>query len=173
MPRTGEFWKRIPGYPAYTISNYGVVRSYWKRLGTRKHLKMVIGSEFKTIKWAGESNNRVHVWLSKGQGDCGKTRGVAYLVLLTFVRPPEPGGEARHYHDPNPINCHVDNLRWGTRRENVEDIRRHVGKLPAEREWTQEQKDAASRSRKGRKHSEATKLKIAKGLARHRARQKG
>ena len=58
--------------------------------------------------------------------DKGKTNRmqVGRAVLLTFKGPPSPGDECCH-NDGNPANNHLDNLRWGTRQENVADMFRH------------------------------------------------
>ncbi len=46
------------------------------------------------------------------------------LVLETFVGPRPEGLICRHL-DGNPLNNHVNNLRWGTAEENYDDRRRH------------------------------------------------
>lgn len=51
-------------------------------------------------------------------------RLVHRLVLEAFVGPCPEGMECRHL-DGNPANNRLDNLCWGTRRENCEDAVRH------------------------------------------------
>ena len=47
------------------------------------------------------------------------------LLLLTFVGPPPfPGAQVRHL-DGNPMNNALDNLAWGTAKENAADRDRH------------------------------------------------
>ncbi len=122
-----EIWRTVPGWPAYEVSNLGRVRSFWKRQGTRKNLKMVIGDKPKLLKIA-MLPERWHVTIGNGNGTLQKTIGVASLVLMAFVRLPLPGEQACHTHDPNPANCRLENLRWGTQSENQHDIVRHRGK---------------------------------------------
>jgi hypothetical protein len=49
---------------------------------------------------------------------------ISRLVLLAFVGPCPEGMECCH-NDGDHLNNSVDNLRWGTRRENVADSRKH------------------------------------------------
>jgi predicted XRE-type DNA-binding protein len=127
-----EVWKSIPGWLAYEVSNRGRVRTYWTRKGTRGRRGMVvIGTVPRIIQpvlGGGLSGKRLHVTLGTGQSGGQKTIGVAYLVLSAFVRPPRRGEVARHYHDPDPYNCRVKNLRWGSRFDNMSDEVRHEGK---------------------------------------------
>ncbi len=70
-------------------------------------------------------------------GPCGSkgkshVRYVHRLVLEAFVGPCPEGMECRHL-DGNPRNNRVENLRWGTHRENRQDMERHGTKLMGER----------------------------------------
>jgi hypothetical protein len=47
------------------------------------------------------------------------------LVLEAFVGPCPIGMQCRHFPDPNPANCNLKNLQWGTPMENTEDKRVH------------------------------------------------
>jgi hypothetical protein len=51
-------------------------------------------------------------------------RYVHQLVLLTFVGEPPLGKECRHL-DGNATNNHLTNLKYGTRKQNMADQRRH------------------------------------------------
>jgi hypothetical protein len=46
------------------------------------------------------------------------------LVLETFIGPCPPGMECRHL-DGNPTNNKLNNLRWGTHKENIQDSIKH------------------------------------------------
>lgn len=127
-----ERWEPIPTWPGYEVSNLGRVQSYWTRKGTSGRRGAIrIGSTPKLLK--GQlASGRLVVTLG-GIGKTQTTCGVAYLVLLTFVRPPLEWEVARHYHDPDPTNCQVWNLCWGTCSDNAHDITRHRGRHPNSR----------------------------------------
>lgn len=122
----GEQWRTIPGWPAYAVSNWGSVKSYWKREGTRERLRMVIGETGRLLKPAIEpKTGHLHVTLSDGTGKCQKTFKPATLVLMAFDRLPRAGEEARHLYDPEPTNNFRWNLGWGTRSDNMLDKVKH------------------------------------------------
>lgn len=52
-------------------------------------------------------------------------RRVSRLVLEAFTGPCPPGQECRHVLDPDPMNCCLENLCWGTPLENARDRMRH------------------------------------------------
>lgn len=52
------------------------------------------------------------------------TKHIHQLMLDTFVGPCPRGMECRHL-DGNPLNNRIDNLVWGTRSENVQDMIGH------------------------------------------------
>lgn len=96
------------GFPKHRIGNDG---SFWKFLKKRKCWK-----KYKGIPSRG--------YLMAGFGVGYKRYYIHRLVLLAFVGPCPPGMECCHI-DGNPINNRLSNLRWGTRRENMEDRVRH------------------------------------------------
>lgn len=53
-----------------------------------------------------------------------KAEKVHQLLLSTFDRPPLPGEVARHL-DGNPQNNSLENLAWGTQKDNEDDKKRH------------------------------------------------
>lgn len=67
-------------------------------------------------------NGYLAIVLHKG-GDT-KTKYVHRLVLESFTGPAPEGMECLHI-DGDKTNNHLDNLRWGTRQENILDIVRH------------------------------------------------
>lgn len=50
---------------------------------------------------------------------------ISRLVLTVFDRPAKKGEVARHYRDPDRSNNNLDNLRWGTPKQNNKDTARH------------------------------------------------
>jgi hypothetical protein len=112
-------WRQIPGFPRYQVSNEGSVRSI-KRVdhdGTvhyRPPLKWQVDPR--------EDRPGVSVQLRrKGK----KFRvGVGPAVLAAFVGPRPDGMECCH-NDGNCLNNRLENLRWGTHADNMQDRLRH------------------------------------------------
>jgi hypothetical protein len=46
---------------------------------------------------------------------------VSHLILETFCGPRPDGQECCHFPDPNPLNNRIENIRWGTHKENIND----------------------------------------------------
>lgn len=52
-------------------------------------------------------------------------KGIHQLMALAFLGPPGPGqNEVRHLNG-NPHDNRIENLAWGTRKENAQDMARH------------------------------------------------
>ena len=105
-----ELWKPVPGYEgSYEVSNCGRVRGLnrWDAAGRR---------------WKGRMRKCQTSW--NGYPVIGLRDGrlrllkVHRVVLEAFVGPCPEGMEACHFPDRNPANCHLDNLRWDTKKEN-------------------------------------------------------
>lgn len=101
-----EVWKTIPGFPDYQVSNTGFVKSL--KFGRNRILKPSTHDR----RYAGVALN------SK------KRFRIHRLVMLAFVGPCPSGQEVCH-KDGNPANNHLDNLRYGTHRENMYDAVLH------------------------------------------------
>ena len=115
-----EIWKPIPGHPGYEVSNLGKVRSYCAK-GRGKRLLDVPH----ILKPAISKNGYHGVGLGEGQ-----FKRVHYLVLLAFVGPRPEGLNALH-NDDDKSNNRLDNLRYGTQQDNMDDmIKNHNGKHP-------------------------------------------
>lgn len=108
-----ERWASIPG-TSYEVSDHGNVRN---------HLGVPL-SPFK-----GSRSGHLRVTIN------GRDEYVHRLVAQAFL---EPGvGEVCH-GDNNPTNNHVGNLRWGSRSENVLDLRALRTHCPHGHEYTTE-----------------------------------
>jgi HNH endonuclease len=95
---TLELWKTVG---EYRVSSHGRVLS--KR--TKGYMKP-------------GANNSGHLFLYLGRGN---KRYVHRLVLETFIGPCPPGMECLH-SDNDPSNNKLDNLKWGTRSDNVKAL---------------------------------------------------
>lgn len=116
-----EIWRDIPDWEGYyEISTFGKVRSKERRdslagKGRKIGGFILIGDR--------SFSGRARYTLSKYAKT--KTYFGAQLVLLTFVGPPPfLKAEARHLDD-DPTRDHLNNLAWGTRKDNAEDALRN------------------------------------------------
>jgi hypothetical protein len=116
-----EEWRDVKGYEGlYQVSNLGRVKSLARsvpRGGFRTHSYSIPERIMKlqALKQYG------HVFVSL----CKKGKSIATyihrLVLETFVGPCPEGMECRHFPDRNPANNRLDNLQWGTSKQNKDD----------------------------------------------------
>lgn len=125
-----EIWKPISGYEGrYEVSSHGGVRSL-PRVEKR--------SDGRLFKHPGGllkpslAKQSGHLRVNLRRDGQSKTAWVHQLVALAFLGDRPLGCEVRHW-DGNPANNQKDNLRWGTRSENIEDRRRHGVLIVGER----------------------------------------
>jgi len=118
----------VAGFYAYFIDEMGVVYSTYK---WDCHGNVYVGSDKRPL--ATDSMDSGHLRVSLTQSGKTTKRLVHQLVLETFVGPCPPGCESRHLND-DPADNRLENLRWGTRKENSDDRARnnegvyHVGR---------------------------------------------
>lgn len=118
-----ERWADIPGYEgSYQVSDQGRVRSVDRVQGAknprtnRRHTRTYRGKLLRSATTpCGEC-----VVLGRGSG----TRYIHVLVALAFIGPRPPKHDVCHANGDNTDN-RVENLRYGTRSENNEDMVRH------------------------------------------------
>jgi NUMOD4 motif/HNH endonuclease len=112
----------VPDWPGYQVSDKGRVRSVDRTLPDGRMAGGVI--------LARSRHRYPQVTLSDGW----RTRRVAVhkLVKLAFTGPSR-GRQVRHLDD-NPQNCHLSNLKYGTRKQNEQDKKRNQGKREREKE---------------------------------------
>lgn len=109
-------WRPVPGFPGYEVSDTGLVRSWKKRRNCAP-----IPTEPRLLtpqRWGGPY---AQVLLRNDDGP--KAMHVHRLVLLAFAGPAD-GRVARHL-DGDPSNNNLNNLAWGTYKENSADQVRH------------------------------------------------
>ena len=110
-----EIWKDISGYEGiYQVSDFGRVRSL-DRMINSSHGAMRL-HRGRILKPQRKKSGHFHVGL-RVDGVCN-LRYVHRLVLFAFVGPPKTGQECLHIVSDPGNNC-LENLKWGTRRENV------------------------------------------------------
>lgn len=106
--------KEIPGYPGYSATTDGKI---WSGPGHRKHKK---GKFLKP----GPSSNSEHLHVVLRKDGMSINKFVHRLILETFIGPCPDRMECRHL-DGDPLNNNLDNLCWGTKRDNFLDAVKH------------------------------------------------
>lgn len=89
----------------------------------------------RTLRPFVKKSGHLQVALMKPGEKRGKSLHVHSLVLQSFAGDPPPGCECLHI-DGNPANNRLENLRWGTRLENVRDSITHGTVARGERNGT-------------------------------------
>jgi hypothetical protein len=114
----GEIWKPVVGHEeAYAVSNIGRVKSLERNITDKNgKTKPACGRLLKPQS----SGQRGYLTVTL----CGRIRYVHNLVLTTFIGPRPLDLECRHLNGINTDN-RIENLRWGTHKENAEDRIRH------------------------------------------------
>ena len=117
---TIERWRDIPGHPGYQVSDHGRVRSV-DRTVTRSdgHVRRYKGKVL-SAPLNPDGHPVVCLYIQRKS----KLHTVHSLVAETFIGTRPEGMEVCH-NDGNHTNNHVDNLRYGTRSENMLDRVRH------------------------------------------------
>lgn len=98
-------WKIIVSYPNYEVSNTGFIRN----IKTGLILKPIV------------HKNAGHLYFFPKKG---KRLYIHRAVLQAFVGKCPHEQECRHL-DGNSQNNNLDNLKWGTRKQNAQDVIRH------------------------------------------------
>lgn len=116
---TEECWRRVVGFPAYEVSDFGHVRN-------AKNGR-ILKSSFSFDRLGHLNSLRVGLTISLKKII---TRSVHSLVLEAFVGPRPIGFMCRHLNG-NPADNRVENLKWGTAKENKADSIAHgISKIP-------------------------------------------
>ena len=123
-----EIWKDIPGYEGeYQASTMGRIKSLERKVRGKNPYT---GKEFlrtvpERILRPGSYCKSGHLSVILRKGTSGQP--VHQLVMRTFVGAPPPGMEVLHKNG-NPQDNRLDNLRYGTRTQNILDVYRQGGK---------------------------------------------
>src|SRR5882672_2703504 len=103
--------REIPSVPGYFVDEYGVVYSGLKPGPALMMEQIATQSGYLRVSLCRKSQKRRSFFVHR-------------LVLETYVGPCPPGHQTRHL-DGNGKNNRVENLAWGSRAENLADMRRH------------------------------------------------
>lgn len=126
-----ERWLPVVGHEgAYEVSDLGRVRSLdrverYERIDQYSGRIITVCRQHKGRLLRPGPNDSGHLTVVLGRGN---TRQVHALVLEAFVGPCPDGHECCHGDDV-PFHNALDNLRWGTRSDNLHDAVRNGGKL--------------------------------------------
>lgn len=102
--------------PGYRIGKDCSIWSRWrlKGNGMRHGTTSYLSDKWRKLKPTLTRNGYLRVMLK------GKWYGIHRLMLMAFVGPCPPGQVCRHLDGNKTNNC-LDNLRWGTRKEDGQD----------------------------------------------------
>jgi len=104
--------KIISGFPRYSITKTGKV---WSKNYTTPH------GHHRKERWVQlNKTNKGYFYVSLRQNGETHNKFVHRLVLETYVAACPEGMECRHL-DSNPSNNNLNNLCWGTKKENNQD----------------------------------------------------
>jgi hypothetical protein len=106
-------YRDIQGFPGYRVGADSSVWSRW-RIGCKRGL----GKKWHRLKGSPDSSGYPSVKLKRNGASYAKR--IHILMLEAFVGPCPTGMECRHLDD-NKLNNALDNLKWGTRSENMRD----------------------------------------------------
>lgn len=122
-------YRLVPGFPAYRVGDDG---SVWSRF---KHVwgDYTLGSEWRRLRAtrvrAGRTDGSQRLQVTLRRDHKSHKFLVHTLVLTAFVGSRPKGMGCCHFPDRNPLNCRLENLRWGTQKDNAQDQRKH-GTIP-------------------------------------------
>lgn len=116
-----EEWRPVEGYVGlYEVSNLGRVRSLPRFVRSRGGGTASIDGRI--LKPSPVEGGYLQVRLARDGRQ--KAVNIHRLVLAAFCGPRPPGMETRHLNN-DPADNRVENLRWGTRKENAADKELH------------------------------------------------
>lgn len=126
---TTERWLPVVGYEGfYEVSDHGRVRSLDRVTPTlsRGHLtvydRVILGRPLKII--LDDSGRRPNPFVALCRDGIKEKGRIGVMVLEAFVGPRPAGMWCLHWDD-DPVNNRLENLRWGTPKNNSEDALRN------------------------------------------------
>ena len=118
-------YRDIPGFIGYKAGSDGSISSCWRHGGRTagRNNPSCQGSAWRVLK-PSRTNSYGHLHVTLVRDGKHYSCRVHRLILSAFVGECPEGCECRHL-DGNPTNNAVENLCWGTRKENHADKKRH------------------------------------------------
>lgn len=107
--------RTIPGFPNYSITKDGRV---WSKARKGSGGCNSVG------RWLIPLKQNGYLFAQLWERNKGYRIGIHRLLLLVYIGPCPPGMECRHLNG-NRSDNRLDNLCWGTRKENIQDAIRH------------------------------------------------
>jgi hypothetical protein len=117
----GEEWRPIPGYDGrYDASNIGRIRSWASQVfgDNRRRLKPRLMKPRVSSKY-------LRLSIAKDKDASPQIMAVHRLVLMAFVGLPTPAAPFCRHLNGDRFDNRLENLRWGTLRENTDDTKAH------------------------------------------------
>lgn len=123
-----EIWRDIVGYEGlYKVSNMGRVKSLAKRV-QRGFCNIVTEERLMTIQRGKTKGNSWYLQVTLSKDGVQKTHKVHRIVALTFLKRKDGCNQVDHI-DGNKENNRVENLRWVSQAENINNpITKYVSK---------------------------------------------
>ncbi len=115
LPTEAAEWRPIPGWPEYSVSAIGEVRR-----NTPGHCTF-IGRMLKPMQ--NQTTKYFAVVLSRNSNPV--RIDIHRLVALAFLGPQPSSKHLVAHNDGSRTNNRVENLRWATQKENLQDCRAH------------------------------------------------
>lgn len=127
MPKVGERfaeqWKDAVGFEGlYQVSSFGRVKSVARSVPSSSRWGTpCIRRLPEKIMHPTPQDAYGHLLVNLQKGGETHRKWVHHLVLEAFVGPRPTGMECRHFPSNDPTNNRLDNLQWGTPKQNGED----------------------------------------------------
>lgn len=128
-----ETWKPIPGYEGfYSVSDQGRIRSEARtmRHAWKENAVIPVKEKIRVLS----PNSRGYLSFQACRDGAMKTLRVHVCVLEAFVGPRPSDFHARHMNGDQ-LDNRLENLSWGTAKENKADQFVHGTAVRGERQW--------------------------------------
>lgn len=128
-------YKEVPECPGYKVGSDGTVWSCHGRkgkgIGNGRGVRGALTNKWKQLKPGTNKDGVRYVYIRSKHGPI--CRSVHNLVLTAFVGPRPDGMQCRHFPDRDRSNNRLENLQWGTQKENEADKLIHGTHIRGER----------------------------------------